>query len=136
MESERESPKFLEDREIKHGICQKIAAAVMEQLNKTCNLHGRSYAKFRGRIVIDLELDDLQTITLDHQTVNINPEEVLVGVPIPLQAEVGIAEMPPNQFRLETDQPIVVKTQEDGRTVEKRVKYKASRENHPVEEQP
>ncbi|HEY1897830.1 MAG TPA: hypothetical protein VGG62_16235 [Terracidiphilus sp.] len=127
MESERESVRFLEDGEIKEGICQKVAEALMAELNKTCNLHGRSYAKFRGRVKVELELDDLQTVTVERRTVEINPGEAFDGQPVAVAAEVVIEEMPPNQFRMETDQPILMKTVEDGRTVEKKVKYKAAK---------
>lgn len=126
MEQERESPRPLTADEIRLGIAQIIADAVYERLGKTCNLFGVSYPKFRGRWHLDLELDDFGQTTKDHSEGVVEGGEGEIGSgSVGVDMDVEIKEMPPNAFRMETDQPIVKTVVEDGKTVEKRVKYQA-----------
>lgn len=125
MENERESPRPLAAEEIKTGIAQMVADAVYEQLGKTCNLFGRSYPKFKGTVSIHLELDDFGQTTVDNSVTNVEGGEGEIGAgSVPVDDEIEIKEAPPNQFRMDTDQPIVKAVVEDGKTVEKRIKYK------------
>lgn len=125
MESEREYPRPLESEEIKVGIAQKIADAVYDKLSTTCNLYGRAYPKFKATVSVRLELDDFGQTTFDNSITNVEGGEGEIregSVPVDINLE--IPQMPPNQFRQETDQPIIKTAVEDGKTVEKRIKYK------------
>lgn len=124
MESERESPRPLQADEIKTGIAQIIADAVYDKLGTTCNLFGRAYPKFRGTVKIHLELDDFGMTTEDNHELKVEGGEGDIGTgSVPLDLDIEIPEVPPNQFRMDTDQPIVKTVVEDGKVVEKRVKY-------------
>ena len=123
---ERETPRSLDVEEIKVGIAQMVADAVYEKLGKTCNLYGRSYPKFKGTVTIHLQLDDFGDTVTDNSITLVEGGDGEIGSgAVALDAEVTIEEMPPNQFRVETDQPITKSVVEDGRTVVKKVKYQA-----------
>lgn len=124
MESELDSPKPLSTEEIKTGIAQIVADAVFDKLSTTCNLYGRAYPKFKGTVSIHLELDDFGMTTVDNSVTNVEGGEGEIGPgSIPLDVDLEIEEMPPNKFRMETDQPVIKTVMEDGKAVEKRVKY-------------
>lgn len=121
---ENESPRPLQAEEIKTGIAQMIADAVYEKLSTTCNLFGRAYPKFKGTVNIHLEMDDYGQVTVDNSITNVEGGEGEIGAgSVPLDIDIDIPEMPPNEFRMETDQPIIKTVIEDGRPVEKKVKY-------------
>ena len=92
--------------EIKEGIVTKIAEAVWESLNKTCNLYQIAYPKFSATFAIALTIDNFGTHITDNVT----------GT-IPFT--------PPNVFRRDTGQPIpIVVTKDDGTTEHKAVFYR------------
>jgi hypothetical protein len=116
------TPRPLDAEEIKTGIAQMVADAVYDQLTKTCNLFGKAYPKFKGWVQIHLELDDFGIVTEDNSLTNIQQGEVSDDAAV-LNAKLDIEELPPNQFRMETDQPIVKTVIEDGKPVQKKIKY-------------
>lgn len=128
MENEKESPRSLTSEEIKTGIAQMVADAVYERLGKTCNLFGPSYPKFKGTVNVHLELDSFNfgAPVVDNSVTLVEGGEGEIGTgSVGVEVDIEIPEMPPNKFRMETDQPIVKTVVEDGRTVEKSVKYQA-----------
>lgn len=125
MADETGRPRPLEAEEIKNGIAQLVADAIYDELSKTCNLFGRSYPKFKGTVSIHLELDDFGLTTHENRTVVVEGGEGTIGAgSVPLDANVNIEEMPPNEFRMQTDQPITKPVVEDGKTTQKKVHYK------------
>lgn len=124
MAESMERPRPLEAEEIKLGIAQLVADAVYERLGKTCNLYGRSYPKFKGVVTIRLELDDFGQVVIDNSTATVEGGEEAGTGTVAVDTEVTIDEMPPNQFRMETDQPVTKTVIEDGKSVEKKVTYK------------
>jgi hypothetical protein len=124
MQSEVETPRPLQAEEIKDGLTTLIAEAVRARLDKSCSLYGQSYPKFSAEITICLKLDDFGRMTEDNHSLT-----VAEGEPGPdavtLDASFTVPEQPPNQFRMETDQAITKAVVEDGKVVEKRVKYQA-----------
>jgi hypothetical protein len=99
---------------------------VYERLGKTCNLFGVAYPKFKGTVSVRLELDSFGAPVIDNSVTQVEGGEGEIGTAsVGVEVDVDIKEMPPNRFRMETDQPIVKTVVEDGRTVEKRVKYQA-----------
>jgi hypothetical protein len=128
LQSETESPKPLSASEIKEGLIYKLSEALRDRLGKTCSLFGCSYPYFEGKITYSLRLNNYGDVTVDNGEVNLSE-----GTPDPekpieeISGEIEIAKVPPNQFRIDTEQPIVVNAVEDGKTVEKRVRYQAKR---------
>lgn len=142
MEDEQEKPKPLAADEIKEGMVVLIADAIYDRLNKTCNLFGQAYPKFRAKWSVDIELDDFGAIITDHSEGAIETTDqmhddmpVMGSIPVErvntegaLHIEGKVEEMPPNKFRVETEQPVTVNAVEDGKPVERQVKYKSKRQ--------
>lgn len=125
MAEENGRPRPLDSEEIKNGIAQLVADAVYDELSKTCNLFGHAYPKFKGKVDIHLELDDFGEVAHENRTVNVEGGEGKIGAgSVPLDVKVDIAEMPPNEFRMQTDQPITKSVIEDGKTTQKKIHYK------------
>jgi hypothetical protein len=133
MAEETARPRPLDSEEIKNGIAQMVADAVYDELTKTCNLYGHSYPKFKGTVTIHLELDDFGLVANENRTVLVEGGEGTIGpVSIPVDAKVEIAEMPPNEFRMETGQPITRSVLEDGKATTKKIHYKPRKKHAGV----
>lgn len=141
MEDEQEKPRPLAADEIKEGMVVLIADAIYDRLNKTCNLFGQAYPKFRAKWSVDIELDDFGAVITDHSEGAVETTDqmhddmpVMGSIPVErvntkganvLHVEGTVDEMPPNKFRVDTEQPVVVTAVEDGKPVERQVKYKS-----------
>ena len=120
LENEVELPNPLTSDEIKDGIAFKVAEAVRASLNTTCHLYGKSYPKFRARIIIEYSLEDFGR---DVEGVRV----AIVGDSGNFDStgsmDIEIPYTPPNQFRRETEQPIPTSVRSNGRNVERAIKY-------------
>ena len=128
---ERDLPRPLASEEIREGLLYIITEAIKDRMSKTCNLYGCSYPKFRANIVIDLFLDDFETEIPDHMEIAAGGLEEggeHIGI------DIEVPHMPPNQFRMETEQPVVVSRLEDGKRVERRIKYQKRTARKAVKE--
>lgn len=81
----------LDAEEIKAGIVTKVAEALWESLDKTCNLYGVAYPKFSAKGTIECIFDNFGTETKDAVS-------FFVAIDIP--------ETPPNLFRKQTGQKL------------------------------
>lgn len=113
--------------ECKDGIVTKIAEALYDALNKTCNLYGCAYPKFKASGSIELTLDNFGDIRLD--VVKFESEsEGEFHDPVSLQIPIDIPFTPPNVFRKQTGQGIpVIVSKDDGSVEQKAVFYKRER---------
>jgi hypothetical protein len=113
--------------EIKDGLITKICEAIYDAMNKTCNLYGCAYPKFRAKFSIDLELDNFGDVRLDRVAGEAESEgEFHNAQTIPIAGEVPFT--PPNVFRKQTGQAVPVTVEKDDGTVEqKAVFYKRDR---------
>lgn len=122
MESEKPLPLPLTGEEVKNAILFKL----QESLNKTCHLKDdNAYTSFSATIRVQLTLSDYGRQVKDNheiaETANV-PE--LEGTPEYVeQHEITVDPVPPNQLRVETDQPVPVMTTEDGKQSVKHLKY-------------
>lgn len=118
---ERESPRALDSQEIKSGIKYFVSEALDKCLGRMGGvLYGCAYSDFKGKISVDLVLGNFgeeTPISMEIEAGEFEGEGVETGI------DIEIPKMPPNQFRQETDQPVVVSRMEDGKRVEKRIKY-------------
>ena len=95
--------------EIKEAIVTTICEGIWDSLNKTCDLYGVSYAKFKASWVIEGELDNF-------------------GTPVPFRVTGELPFTPPNVLRKQTGQPIPVLVEKaDGELEQKSVFYKQQR---------
>lgn len=123
MEQEKLQPVPLSGLEAQEGILYKLA----ESLSKSGHLHpDNAFSTVKITADIRLVLSDFGRDTKDNHQVEFEAKSKVEGGPertVDLHLEVE--PMPPNQFRVETDQSVPVKTTEDGKTVVKHVKYAA-----------
>lgn len=123
MEQEKVQPTPLSGVEAQEGILYKVA----ESLSKSCHLHpDNAYSTVRAKITIELTLSDFGRDVNDNHVIETSLDTGLPGEPEHVEhAEATIEAVPPNQFRVETDQPVPVVTIEDGKRVTKKVRYAA-----------
>ena len=144
MANETQLRRPLGDHEIREGVAVKCAEAAYEAVYEAVKarmeasggrLYGMSYPSFRGKGTIELAYyldwrgevvpdDEHREKILDNHPFQVTSGDVIdttegVDVTVPI----SIPEVPPNIFRKETGQGIPVLTQEQGKTVEKKVRY-------------
>ena len=122
MESEKPAPQPLSGQEVQDAILFKVR----ESLSRTCHLKfDNAYTAFTADITIKLTLNDYGRDVQDNHIVHAEgvAEGIPLGEPETSEAQVTIQPAPPNQVRQETHQDIPVTTVENGKRVEKRVKY-------------
>jgi hypothetical protein len=119
---EREIIKPLSADEIKEGVVTKLAEAIWDSMNKTCNLYGCAYPKFKATWSIDLTLDNFGDVRLDKVAGTAesdgefhNPVETKITGEIPYT--------PPNVFRRQTGQPIPVMVENDDGSMEQQAVF-------------
>ena len=119
--AEQIMPLALSGEEVKEAIMFKVR----QSLSRTCNLHNDSaYTSFKAEILIRLTLSDYGRDVSDNHLVEVESNSGLEGSePRTVESNVTLEPMPPNQLRVETDQPVPVKTTEKGKQVIKHVKY-------------
>jgi hypothetical protein len=120
----------LDAGEIKQGIAHLIAQAVMERLDKHCQLYGQAYPKFRANITLHIELDSYgQSTFVDTSTVATNTEigEQLEQPVVVEDLEVTIPFTPPNQFRRDTEQEVPTATPSTAPREDSTMMFKAKR---------
>lgn len=123
---ERDSPRSLEHSEIETGIKYFFNEALDDCLRKIRGaFYGQAYPSLtcNGKISIEIALDNFV-----EEPVKASAESEIKGGlkgegDMAVEIEVEIPVMPPNQFRRDTDQPVVITRVEDGKRVEKRIKY-------------
>lgn len=99
----------LEAEEVKSAIITTICEGMWDSLNRTCDLYGVSYPRFKAQWVIEGELDNFGTI-------------------IPFRVQGSLPFTPPNILRKQTGQPIPVLAEKaDGEIEQKSVFYKKER---------
>jgi len=111
-------PLPLSSDEIKAGLAKIIAQHFVETLSKTCVLNCAAYGAIRAKWRIEFVLDDFG-IPIE------GAMSGATGEPFPPEeadaVEGELAEMPPDQFRKRTEQPIpehrVVKKAQDAGTI-------------------
>lgn len=123
MDQEKLQPVPISGMEAQEGIVYKIA----EALSRSGHLHpDNAFSTVKISVDIRLTLSDFGRETRDNHRVEFEAKRDLVGEPErTVDVNLEVPAMPPNQFRVETDQAVPVKTQEDGKTVVKKVKYAA-----------
>ena len=130
LASELEIPQPLDGAEIKQGIAQKVADAVVASLDAHCAFYGKAYPKFRAEISIHFVLDDFGRIVEGTRQAEVSSDEPpLEGMP--LDVEVVIPETPPNVFRRETEQAVPTLVQAGGSVKEQRIAYAPRRGRPP-----
>lgn len=120
----------LDSGEIKTGIAHLIAQAVMERLDKHCQLYGQAYPKFRANVTLHIELDSYgQSTFVDTITTatNMDSVETLEQPAIIEDVDVTIPFTPPNQFRRETDQEVPTATPSNAPREDSTMMFKAKR---------
>lgn len=125
--SERQLIQPIDADEIKSGIVTKVCEALYEAMNKTCNLYGCAYPKFKAEGEIRLTLDNFGEVRLD--AVNFAAEsDGEFHNPVTVSASIDIPYTPPNLFRKQTGQGIpTVVTGDDGSIEQKAVFFKQER---------
>ena len=117
--SEKQIVLPLDAEEIKDGLITKICESLYEALNKTCNLYGCAYPKFKASGTITLQLDNFGDVRLD--VVKFESEsEGEFHTSREIQIEIDIPYTPPNVFRRETGQSIPVTVEKDDGSVEQK----------------
>lgn len=124
---EKQIVQPLGSEEIKEGIITKIAESLWESLNKTCNLYGCAYPKFKASGKIDLILDNYGDVRLDVVRFEVESDgefhdarELAVDIEIPFT--------PPNVFRKQTGQAVpVIVARDNGSVEQKAVFYRRER---------
>lgn len=122
MSDEKPVPLPLNGDEIKEAILYRVN----ESLNRTCHLiHDVAKTWVKGKITIQLEMDDFGSVTKDNHIV---PFEIGTSPPPgepthKIETEITLEAMPPNEFRIDTDQPVPVRTIENGKMVTKNLRY-------------
>lgn len=125
--SEKQIVLPIDSEELKSGIVTKICESLYDALNKTCNLYGCAYPKFKASGTITLQLDNFGDVRLDVVKFESESEGEFHN-PVNLQIEIDIPEMPPNKFRRETGQSIpVVVEKDDGSVEQKAIFYRRER---------
>ena len=120
----------LDAGEIKQGIAHLVAQAVMERLDKHCQLYGQAYPKFRANISLHIELDSYGMSTfVDTVTAATNMEqgEQLEQPAIVEDIDVTVPFTPPNQFRRDTDQEVPVANSSNAAREDTAPMFKAKR---------
>jgi hypothetical protein len=117
----------LDAEEIKSGIVTKVVESLYDAMNRTCNLYGCAYPKFKAEGQITLTLDNFGDIRLDIVQFNSESEGEFHN-PVELQIPIAIPFTPPDKFRKQTGQsiPIVVQN-DDGSVEQKAVFYRRER---------
>lgn len=122
MPDEKAAPLPLNGDEVKEAILFKIN----ESLNRTCHLiHDSAYTSFRAKVTISLELNDFGRIQPDNHIVTAEEDSGLAsqGQMRQVDANLTIDPQPPNQLRVDTDQPVPVRSTENGKTVVRNIRY-------------
>src|ERR1039458_8909887 len=117
--SEKQIVLPLDAEEMKDGLITKICESLYEALNKTCNLYGCAYPKFKASGTITLQLDNFGDVRLDVVKFESESEGEFHN-PVNLTIQIEIPEMPPNVFRRQTGQSIPVVVEKDDGSVEQK----------------
>ena len=113
--------------EIKDGIVTKVCEAMYEAMNKTCNLYGCAYPKFKAEGTITLTLDNFGDIRLDVVKFEAGSEGGFHD-PRKIDVPVQIPFTPPDKFRKQTGQAVPVAVlNDDGSIEQKAVFYRRER---------
>lgn len=120
--SERQIIQPLSAEEIKEGVITKIAESLWDALNKTCNLYGCAYPKFKASGELHLRLDNFGDVRLDVVKFETESEGEFHN-PIDIQIPIEIPTTPPNLFRKQTGQAIPVIVESDDGSVEQKAVF-------------
>ena len=130
MPDERPEPLPLSGEEVQEAILYKVA----ESLGKTCHLKfDNAYTSFKAEIDIRLVLSDYGREVKDNHKVSTSHDTGAEATSEPRQVEAHVAldPTPPNQVRIETDQPVPVVTNEGGKRVIRNLKYAPRKSKQP-----
>src|SRR6267154_1287211 len=123
MDNEKLQPQPLSGREVKNALLY----AVEHELNKSGHLHDdNAYTSFKAEISIKLTLSDFGREVKDNHEVMESVETGIEGTPAYVEeSNVIVQPAPPNQVRVDTQQPVPVTTVVDGKATTRNVKYAA-----------
>lgn len=124
MESEKSVPMSLTGEEVQEAAVAKLR----ECMQHNCHLRlSDAYTSARIEVTVKMVLSDY-----GREVRNNTVAEVELDSGIPPESEPRVSEgtvvmepMPPNSFRVETQQPVPVVTSQDGKKVIKHLKYAA-----------
>jgi len=121
MPEEKPAPLPLSGDEVKEAILFRV----QESLNKHCALmHDNAYTSFTADISIRLKLSDYGREVVDNHFVRAEETSGLPDTSSRLvEANVTIQPAPPNQVRVESDQPVPVLVKEGEKTKIRHIKY-------------
>lgn len=107
-------------------VLEAILFRVKESLKTTCHLkYDNAYSSFTGEIRIQLTLSDFGRQVQDNHVVTVAGETGLPGEPREFDVTEEIEPAPPNEVRVDSDQPVPVMVQDGPKKVEKRLRYAA-----------
>jgi hypothetical protein len=125
---EQKQAQPLSGEEVQEAIMFKVK----ESLSRTCHLRfDNAYAYFKAEISIRLSLTDLARTgdVKDNHLVTTSEDTGIPGEPETHEATLVMEPQPPNVVRVETGQAVPIRTQIDGKTQTRRVKYTARQLN-------
>lgn len=126
MPDDKPAPLSLSGEEIQEAILFKV----QESLKKSCHLIlDCAYTQFKAEISVKLTLSDYGREVKDNHSVHVSEvaqlsvEEIEKALAQTHESNVTMEPMPPNQVRVETEQPVPVVAVQGGKRVVKHLKY-------------
>jgi hypothetical protein len=113
--------------EIKDAMVTKVCEALYDAMNKTCNLYGCAYPKFKAEGEIRFTLDNYGDVRLDRVILDTESEGEW-HAPVSMDVVIDVPFTPPNVLRKQTGQSIpVIVEGDDGSIEQKAVFYRRER---------
>lgn len=122
MPDEKPAPLPLTGEEVQNAILFKV----QESLQKTCHLkYDNAYTSFKADISVKLVLSDYGREVRDNHNVSmeIHTDADAPNPPSTFESNVTMEPAPPNQVRVETEQPVPVVSVEGGKRTVKHLRY-------------
>jgi hypothetical protein len=122
MDSEKSLPLPLTGKEIQEAVHFKLA----ECMEHNCHLHeGNAYTSARIEVSVKMVLFDYGREVRNNEAVTVAVDSGIPAESDPVESDgyVTMEPMPPNQFRVDTDQPVPVQTIVDGKPKTRHLKY-------------